>query len=68
MKVLIKIKKLNIFKEIGDTTLSPTTTSQPITHQPLETMRTCLMEVECSKVKDQCSTIIRIMLHRPVIE
>ena len=64
MKVPTLWRKLSIFKEIGAVILSLTTTFQPITHLPLETMGTCLMEVECSKVKDQCRTFRRIMLHR----
>ena len=64
MKVPIIWRKLSIFKEIGVIILNPITTSQPITHQPLETMRICLMEEECSRVKDQCRSINKIMFHR----
>ena len=45
-------RKHSIFKEIRAIILSSTTTFQPITHQPLETTRTYLMEVDCSRVKD----------------
>ena len=64
MKVLIKWNKLSIFKVIGAITLIQTVTFQPITHQPLETIRTCHMEVEYSRVQDQCKTISIIMLHK----
>ena len=64
MKVPTIRRKLSIFKEIGAIILSLTTTFQPIKHQPLETMRTYLMEMDCSRVKDQCRTFSRIMLHR----
>ena len=64
MKVPIIRRKLSIFREIEAIILSATTTFQPITHQPLETMRTYLMEVEYSRVKDHCRTFNKIMLHR----
>ena len=50
MKVPTMLRKLSTSMEIGAITLSPTTTSQPITHKPLETMRTCLIEVDYSRV------------------
>ena len=64
MKVPTIRRKFSICKKIGAIILSLTTTFQPIKHQPLETMRTCLMEVDCSMVKDQCRNFSRIMLHR----
>ena len=64
MQVFTKYKKLNIFKEIRVITLSLIITSQLITHQPLETTRICLMEVECSGVQDECKTISKNMMHR----
>ena len=63
MKVPTIWRKLSIFKEIGAIILIPTKTFQPFIHLPLETMRTCLLEVECNKVKDQCRTLSKIMLH-----
>ena len=62
MKVHTMLRKLSISMEIGVITSSQTTTFQPTTHLFFGTIKTCLMEVECSRVQDQLR-IFRTMLH-----
>ena len=64
MRVPIKLRRHNISMLIEVTTLSPTSTCQPITHQQLGTMRISHMEVEHNKVKDLGRIFNNIMLHQ----
>ena len=61
MKVHTKLMKSNTLMGIKATTSSPTTTYQPTTHLPRGILKTCLIEVECSKVQDQLRIIITML-------
>ena len=63
MRVPFKLRRLILSMVIKATTLIQTSTCQPTTHQHLGTMRISHMEIEHSKVQDQCRIFNNSKLH-----
>ena len=63
MRVLFKLRRHNFSMLIEARNLSQTSTFQLTTHQHSRTMRISHMEVEYSKVQDQCKIFNNNMLH-----
>ena len=64
MRVPVKLRRLSLSMATEATTLSQTLTCQLITHQHKGIMRISHMEVENSKVQDQCKIFNNGMLNK----